>query len=257
MLGSPHLLALALGAALVASSPAADGVGSHAGMYLSAAGALELHRAPDGTLRGYLRTAGRVAALTGLEPLDGMLSGAATYDDGTRAQVRLSLRPGPALRLDGIDYRLAAVEGPASDGVRREIEAAYARLAEAVQRRDYEAFQALRIAEFATIPPDGVPSPNERMAARARGFLAAIQPPITGTHELLELTVRGDDAIATVRQKLTRRQLVEGTLHTVHTEVTQRETWTRTPTGWKLSFVDEVRDPLRVDQGPVGAPPSP
>jgi len=41
----------------------------------------------------------------------------------------------------------------------------------------------------------------------------------------------------------------EGTLHTIHTEVTQRETWTRTPEGWKLLFVDEVRDQLTLDDG--------
>jgi hypothetical protein len=31
--------------------------------------------------------------------------------------------------------------------------------------------------------------------------------------------------------------------------VTQRETWTRTPRGWKLIFVDEVRDPMTLDDG--------
>jgi hypothetical protein len=95
------------------------------------------------------------------------------------------------------------------------------------------------------------------MAERARRFLAGLQPPISTSNEILELAVRGDDAIATVRQRLTRRRLVEGVLHTVHTEVTQRETWTRTPGGWKLSFVDEVRDPLTVDRGPAGATDAP
>ena len=66
---------------------------------------------------------------------------------------------------------------------------------------------------------------------------------------LLELTVRGDEAIATVRQKFTRKQLIEATTHTIHTEVTQRETWTRTPLGWKLVFVDDVRDHITLDDG--------
>jgi hypothetical protein len=87
------------------------------------------------------------------------------------------------------------------------------------------------------------------MAERARRLLERIQPPITTTNDILELTVRGNDAIATVRQKFTRMQMIEGTPHTIHTEVTQRETWTRTPAGWKLLFVDEVRDPITLDDG--------
>ena len=37
----------------------------------------------------------------------------------------------------------------------------------------------------------------------------------------------------------------QGVLRRVETVVTQRETWRRTPQGWKLSFVDEVRDHVR------------
>ena len=38
----------------------------------------------------------------------------------------------------------------------------------AVDTKNFDAFQALRVADFATIPPDGVPSPAARMADRAR-----------------------------------------------------------------------------------------
>ena len=44
-------------------------------------------------------------------------------------------------------------------------------------------------------------------------------------------------------------QLIEGTPHTIHTEVTQRETWSRTPDGWRLRFVDEVRNPITLVDG--------
>ena len=156
---------------------------------------------------------------------------------------------GPMLVLDGREYERSAVERPADATVRREIEEAYADLAAALGAKDYAAFQALRVTEFATIPPDGVPSPGSRMAERARGLLERIQPPITTINDILELTVRGNDAIATVRQRFTRVQLIEGNPHTIHTEVTQRETWTRTPEGWKLLFVDEVRDHVTLDDG--------
>lgn len=219
-------------------------------MYVASGDVLELHRGPDGALRGYLRTGGRFAALSPVEMHDGALHGTATAEDGTRSELVARLGDGPVLTLGGVAYRRSAVERPADATVRREIEEAYARLAHAVDARDYDAFQAMRVPEFATIPPDGVPKPSAGMGERAKRLLEAIQPPVTNTNDVLELTVRGDEAIATVRQKFTRRQPVEGTLHEIHTEVTQRETWTRTPQGWKLVFVDEVRAHAREDRGP-------
>lgn len=224
-------------------------VESYGGIYSSSDEVIELHRGPDSAWRGYLRTSERIAALAPVDVHDGVLEATATYDDGTRGELRGVFRPGPVLLLEGRSYRRSAVEMPAGAAVRGEIAEAYDRLAQALAAKDHDAFQALRVAEFATIPPDGVPSPGSRMAERARGMLERIQPPITTTNDILELFMRGNDAIATVRQKFTRQQLIEGVAHTIHTEVTQRETWTRTPAGWKLSFVDEVRDHLTLDDG--------
>jgi ketosteroid isomerase-like protein len=229
-----------------ASAPHAS---SYGGIYSSADSVIELHRGPEGALRGYVRTNDRIAALAPVQIRDGALHANATYDDGTRAELTVALKPGPVLVLDGHEYRRLAVESPADATVRREIEEAYARLAKAVETKDFDAFQALRVTQFATIPPDGTPKSGSRMAERARGLLERIQPPITTTNDILELTVRGDDAIATVRQKFTRMQPIDGTPHKIHTEVTQRETWTRTLQGWKLLFVDEVRDPITLDDG--------
>lgn len=210
---------------------------STTGLFRASDGSLvELHLGHDGQIRGYLRESGRFAALSSVTRDGRSVRATAVYDDGSRAEIVKRLR-------------LVAVEEPAGESVRREIEEAYRRLARAVETKDFEAFQALRVADFATIPPDGVPSPAARMAERARGLLERIQPPITVTNDILELTVRGDEAMATVRQKFTRQQLVENQSRTVHTEVTQRETWRRTSDGWKLVFVDEVRDHVRLLDG--------
>lgn len=222
---------------------------SYTGMYSCITGVLEVHHGHDGGLRGYLRANDRIAALSLVEIHGDTLRADAVYDDSSRTTLMAPIASGPALVLDGHEYRRTAVEEPADATVRREIEAAYAKLGQAVAAKDFDAFQALRVAEFATIPPHGIPSPGARMADRARGFLERLQPPIRNTNEILELTVRGPDAIATVRQKLTRMQQIEGKPHEIHTEVTQRETWTRTPEGWKLLFVDEVRDHMTLDDG--------
>jgi ketosteroid isomerase-like protein len=230
-----------LGPLLLAASSA---TASHfyAGLYASSTGLVELHRGHEGALRGYLRDGARIAALSPVEIVDGNLKATATYDDGTTAQLSGQARLGKSLVIDGHTYRLRAAETPADATVRREIEEAYARLATAVETKSFEAFQALRVPEFATVPPAGTPSPGARMADRARGMLERIQPPISTKNEILELTVRGNHAIATVRQTFIRMQAVEGTPRKLHTEVTQRETWTRTADGWKLLWVDEVRD---------------
>ena len=241
------VLSLLLGCA------SAAGPASLTGLYVASGDLLELHAGPEGALRGYLRTGGRFAALAPVEVREGALRATATAEDGAKTEVSASLSEGPVLTLGGRAYRRSAVEKPADASVRREIEEAYARLGRAVGARDYAAFQALRVPEFATIPPDGIPKSAASMGDRARNLLQAIQPPVHNSNDVLELTVRGDEAIATVRQKFTRRQPVDGeeTLHEIHTEVTQRETWRRTAEGWKLVFVDEVRDHAREDRGPA------
>jgi ketosteroid isomerase-like protein len=203
---------------------------SSTGLFRASDGSIvELHVGPDRQVRGYLREGERVAALSSVSRDRGSVKATAIYDDGSRAEVRKALR-------------LVAAEEPAGAEVHRQIEEAYGRLARAVETKDFDAFQALRVEDFATIPPEGTPSPAARMAQRARGLLERIQPPISVSNDILELTTRGDEAIATVRQKFSRRQIVENEPHTVYTEVTQREIWRRTAGGWKLVFVDEVRD---------------
>lgn len=209
---------------------------SSTGLFRADDGSLvELHVGPDQQLRGYLRDGSRVAALSSVTSEGRSVEAHDVYDDGSRAEIRKVL------------HRVAS-EKPANAEVHRDIEDAYQRLAHAVETKDFDAFQALRVADFATIPPDGVPSPASRMAERARGLLDRIQPPIATSNDILQLTTRGDEAIATVRQKF-KRQIVDGESRTVYTEVTQRETWRKTVEGWKLVFVDEVRDQVRFVDG--------
>jgi ketosteroid isomerase-like protein len=216
------------------------------GRYEAPKATLELHIGYDGQLRGYLIDEKGVAALDPIR-LDGeQLIATARGEDDARSELRARVDSGGSIRIGKRVFKRKAVERPAPPAVRRAIAAAYEKLGEAVSAKDFDAFQALRVQDFATIPPDSPPRNAQFMAERARGLLAGIQPPIENRNEILSLTVRGEEAIATVRQHFSRRQPnQQGVLRRVETGVTQRETWRRTAQGWKLAFVDEVHDHTR------------
>ncbi|HKR63463.1 MAG TPA: nuclear transport factor 2 family protein [Thermoanaerobaculia bacterium] len=186
--------------------------------------------------------------MTALDPIridDHTLIATARREDDTRSELRATVR-GASLRIGSKGFKRTAIERPAPADVAQALVAAYRTLEQAVDAKDFDAFQATRTDDFATIPPDSPPRNARFMATRARGLLAGIQPPVHTHNDFLTLTLRGDEAIATVRQHFARRQPNrEGVVRRVETSVTQRETWRRTPQGWKLVFVDEVHDNVR------------
>jgi hypothetical protein len=136
-----------------------------------------------------------------------------------------------------------------SKPVRRELEKQYAKLSEALSNKDLAAFLALRTSDFSTRDFNGQPHTTEQMTARTRLLLERIQPPIKSKFEIETIDLRGNVAVATVRQEFSRMQLVAGQLRKVETSVTQDETWVKTNDGWKLKFVDNERDLLRFIDG--------
>lgn len=124
----------------------------------------------------------------------------------------------------------------------RELTRQYAKLADANQRRDLAAILALRSRDFSTSGPDGQHSTYEQMAEYSRQMVAEIRPPIHLRNTILELTLNGDEAAAVVLQEFSRMQIKVGKLHRIVTSAIQKETWLRTPDGWKLKFVEDVHD---------------
>jgi len=136
-----------------------------------------------------------------------------------------------------------------SKPVRAALEAQYAKLAEAVRNKDFDAFQAVRTADFSAIDENGRRQPAEAMALRARTLLERIQPPIETSFTIGTIDLQGDRAVATVRQYFSRMQEMAGALRKVENHVTQDETWILTSEGWKLHFVENVRDPEKLVDG--------
>lgn len=134
--------------------------------------------------------------------------------------------------------------------VRREIEQWYDENTRAFRAEDVDAIMALRTEDFHTVAPDGSLQDRAAMEQRTIGFLNGIERWISLSFDIDSLRLSGDLAHAVVRQHLVRMALrPDGLVHHVETWATQNETWRRTPDGWKLYRVDEVRDLRRLVDG--------
>jgi ketosteroid isomerase-like protein len=206
----------------------------------------------DIRLAGPIITATKIYTDSAMESFSGVFANRILNGDSAFGiivdNVQVKLEGG--VTLNGLFYRLRGegasnISYPAETDInvaRREIEARYALLAEAVRNKDFAAFQSLRTENFSTWPPDGEMMDSEQMAARARALLERIQAPISLMNEIETLILMDHEAIAIVHQKFSRMQEIEGRTRLVETSVTQRETWVKTAEGWKLKFVDNVHD---------------
>ena len=146
---------------------------------------------------------------------------------------------------------LAVVRAQDDPEVRKELEAQYKKLAEAHDKRDLKAIVALKTADFHAILPDGRVGDSKMMEQYSRQFLETNQPPYNQRFTIQKLLVSENKliAVAEVFQEVTRYRELAGKRRKVDTSVVQRETWTKTPDGWKLKSVDNVRDQKRFVDG--------
>lgn len=144
-----------------------------------------------------------------------------------------------------------AVHAQDDPEVRKELEAQYKRLAEAHDRQDLKTIVGLKTADFHAIFPDGRVGDSKLMEQYTRQFLESNQPPYNIRFIVQKLTVSENKliAVAEVLQEATRYRELAGKRRKVVTSVVQREAWAKTPDGWKLKSVDNVRDQRRFVDG--------
>ena len=135
--------------------------------------------------------------------------------------------------------------------VRTELEIQYRKLAEAHDRKDLKAIANLKTADFHAIGPDGKVGDVQTMQEYTRRFLEQNQPPFHIRNTIRQLTISDNRLIAVVEvfQEVSRTRDLAGKARKVDTSVIQRETWAKTPEGWKLKSVDNVRDQKRFVDG--------
>jgi ketosteroid isomerase-like protein len=138
---------------------------------------------------------------------------------------------------------LAACATTPAPRVHDQIQAEYDKLAAAFERQDVDGVLSFRAPDFHTIPPNGGPPDTyEAMANYTRNWLLVQnKPPIEVDFTVLSIEMQSPDIAAVkVLQKASRYQDREGKRVHVRHEVTQRETWRRTPQGWKIFKVDQI-----------------
>ena len=144
-----------------------------------------------------------------------------------------------------------------SKPVRKAIEEWYSRNIQAFKAKDVAAVMALRTADFQTTTPDGKVNTRSDMEAYTQRFLGRIDRFISLDFGIGTIQVDGDLASADVTQATVRMQrLPNGSLHKVEARAVQRETWKKTPDGWKLHRVEDVRsEGVWVDDKPYQPTP--
>ena len=146
-----------------------------------------------------------------------------------------------------LNVRVHAQDDP---DVRKEIEVQYKKLADANDARDLKAVMALRTSDFHTFFTDGRVGDSKLMEQYSRDFFERNQS-VQSRFTIQKLTVSYNKliAVAEVFQEVARYQDLAGKRRKVETTVIQREIWAKTPEGWKIKSVDNVRDQKKFVDG--------
>ncbi|HYD11967.1 MAG TPA: DUF4440 domain-containing protein [Allosphingosinicella sp.] len=152
--------------------------------------------------------------------------------------------PAPAVAAPS-DARLAQV--------RRELEATFAARERAFAAKDFPTLVAQVAPDYAAVRPDGTRMTRDDLVGYMRRNLDRWVRIVSQSNRIEGLRLDGGNAVADIRQRLARIQIVDGREALVESGVLQTETWTPTAEGWKLLAVRDEREMfVTVDGRPLG-----
>jgi ketosteroid isomerase-like protein len=127
--------------------------------------------------------------------------------------------------------------------VRKELEAKYAKVAEAYRNKDIRAFMENKTPDFTGKSLGGQVATREQVEAGVRQRMGRIKRLNHLRIRINKLSVAGDVAVAVTTQEFSRVVTdPQGREHTVVTRgTTHRDTWVRTGEGWMLKSVEELK----------------
>jgi ketosteroid isomerase-like protein len=117
----------------------------------------------------------------------------------------------------------------------------YARLADAMRRKDLDALFALYTPDYHVVMANGEVWSRERSLAYQRNGLARVLETYHISNSIVKLTGCDGHATATVLQQWYRTQNMNGASHRVETNAVQDEAWSLEPDGWKRGDISEIR----------------
>ncbi len=130
------------------------------------------------------------------------------------------------------------------------IDAQYAKLAEAMRKKDLDALVALVAPDFHAVTATGEVWTRERTLAYMRNGMALVKETTHISNTILRLTICGEgEATATVLQVWYRTQMMAGKLRRMETTAVQDEHWVKTSDGWKRGKIDNVIDGVALVDG--------
>ena len=146
----------------------------------------------------------------------------------------------------------AAAPEPHILQVRRELESTFEARHRAYEMKDLASLVEQISPRYLAIRPDGSRMTRDDLAAYIRRNLDRWVRITSWSNKIESLKLDGNNAIADMRQRDARIQIVDGREALVASAVLQTETWTVTPTGWKLLAVQNEREmSLTIDGQPV------
>ncbi len=145
----------------------------------------------------------------------------------------------------GIIAVLAGSPVPSAGGdLKGEFKALYERQAELLKKRDVRGFMEFNAPDYSVRLKNGTTLTREQLETGMSDFFTSgkLVRQIRFGYKLKEATARGDTAMVLVEQKDKRVQIRrDGKPHEVEANVIHRETWVRTPEGWRRVLTEEVK----------------
>ena len=140
--------------------------------------------------------------------------------------------------------------------IRRELEAKYAKVAEAYKNKDIKAFMENKTPDFTGRSLRGNVATREQVEAGVKQRMERIKRLNYLKIEIKNITVTGDVAVAITTQDFSRVVTdAQGQEHTVVSKgTTHRDTWVKTESGWALKSVEELKQGKEYVDGQVKKP---
>lgn len=131
------------------------------------------------------------------------------------------------------------VRADSEESVRKELKTNYSRIVKGFKKNDPAVWEGFLIPDFKLKLFNGSVQDRQWVVNYVRNNARTFKV-LKLSMTITELKIEGDDAIAVVEQKSSRTFNDEkGTSHQLDVGALQRETWTKTSTGWRLKSVEE------------------